>query len=408
VFVPEKEHFETVLSAWMKCKASLAGERAELLLLKMLELADDGHRTQPCAKSISKVINAWTASKRKDGAVRGERILRTVQSLGSDFDWRSKPTAYVSSYNGVIRSFAYSGQEDAPEKCMSLLNEVKTEAGFKDVSPSLPKHLYANVIKAWARNNRTDATEQAQAVFDNMMAEQVLPCPHRLVYNSLSDCWARVGNADRAEATLIKMLHEFKQGNPDYARDNKSFNAVLLAHSRCGDPRAPERAENVFRLMKRLQERYKHIYSSNAIMKPDLATYTILLSAMSASPDIETSRRGQEYFRQLQELYHAGDKGCRPTVVTYTVAIRMWSRIRGDDDDRNEALENAQKLLDEMVQQAEAGHKGLCPNEATFSTFMSVLKNSSVPDKDERVAAIQSKLNELKRAIRLGRLQIPR
>ena len=400
VFVPEKEQFEVCLNAWMNSRRSDAGERAELLLLQMLDLADNGHPTKPCAKSFNKVINAWTSSRHKNGAARGERILRMVQSLEPHFDWHSKPTALASIYNGVIRAIAHTEEEDAPEKCMFLLNEVKTEVGFKNVTPSLPKKLYANVMKAWARSNRTDAAEQAQALFDEMMAEQVLSRPHRLVYNALADCWARVGNADRAEAILMTMLLEFKQGNPDCAPDNSSFNAVLNAFSRCKDPGASERAESVFRLMKTLQEQYKHIDNSNAVLSPDSVTYTFLLWAMSSATDIETSRRGQQYFRQLQQLYHAGDKSCRPTIITYTMAIRLWSNIQGNNNDRNEAFENAQALLDEMIQLAEAGDESLYPNEDTYISFVSVLKNSSVPFKNQRVEEVHKKLNELRRSTR--------
>jgi len=88
---------------------------------------------------------------------------------------------------------------------------------------------------------------------------------------------------------------------------------------------------------------------------------------------VNTARRGEQYLRQLKELYAAGDRSCRPSAVTYTKAILLWSDVRA-----SEAVERAQAILDEMHQLVEAGERGVRPTPVTYRAFMTVLDKSDL------------------------------
>lgn len=398
--LPQKSNFETCLNAWVKCssnkgehgreeEAVMAGERAEILLLKMQELHEcNGIDTKPCVRSIGKVVTAWASavSKRKDAAVRAEAVLHFMQDLDWDNDSERSVKAIADAYLSIIRAYSLSTttNKDAPEKCQALMEELKSQVGgVQNIPQAILRKLCSFLVLAWARSRRKDAAKRAEAAFHRIQREcssaGVEFRPDRFCYGSLLEAWSREPNGERAEAIWNEMHHAYLDNNDGVRKnhrgseilqpDTKSMNLVILAWGRSTgkNPDASRRAEEVFKDMTELHS-----------IKPDVVSYNALLSALAGSKDDPkvAALRGEEYFRQLNDLHSRGDRSCRPTTVTYNQVIKLWSKVKSP-----ESVERAQALLDEMTQRSGGGERHLQHNEQTFKAFSSVLACNGVRDK---------------------------
>jgi hypothetical protein len=67
--------------------------------------------------------------------------------------------------------------------------------------------------------------------------------PDTALYGATIHACAQIGNGERAEHYLQRMLKDYKQGNESAMPSTKVFNAVLLSWLRSGNSESPERAE---------------------------------------------------------------------------------------------------------------------------------------------------------------------
>ena len=100
-----------------------AGQRAELLLQKMLKLYEAGHvDVKPDTISFSSAIAAWTKSGNALAAARTEAILRRMIEFSRQGHNDVKPDTIT--YASVIDAWAKSGDPLAGKKAESLLLEM--------------------------------------------------------------------------------------------------------------------------------------------------------------------------------------------------------------------------------------------------------------------------------------------
>jgi pentatricopeptide repeat protein len=393
--MPTKTHFESCLNAWRNSASGqkVAGQRAELLLLKMDELHKElGLDTQPCIKSIGKVLQCWVDSKHADAAARSESILRLMRE--HYFDCSSDAKTLAEGYANVLRAWSLSGAPDAPEKTQTLFRELLEQVGETNISAKVLQKCYNAMMTAWTRSGRQGAAVAAQSIFDDMdrkcRSGECNFLPGNAMYNSLLQGWARAGNGLRAEEVLAQMDRDYRAGNQDARPDTRSFNSVILAWSKSKDANAVERAEHVFLIM---QELTSTKYGGGGELQPDVVTFNALLSSLNAAGShgitLARARRGEQYLNQLKKLYAAGDSSCRPNAVTYTKTIMLWSNVKSP-----ESAGRAQAMFHEM-------HNVIVFNSQTarsvglaYEAFIKVLEKSDLPDKHERVQQVR---NELKR-----------
>jgi pentatricopeptide repeat protein len=394
--MPTKTHFESCLNAWRNSASGqrVAGQRAELLLLKMDELHKEmGLDTQPCIKSIGKVLQCWVDSKHTDAAARSEAILQLMRE--HYFDSSSDAKTLAEGYANVLRAWSLSGAPGAPEKTQTLFMELVEQVGEKNISAKVLQKCYNAMMTAWTRSGRQGAAAAAQAIFDDMDRKcrngECDFLPGNAMYNSLLQGWARAGNGLRAEEVLAQMDRDYRAGNQDARPDTRSFNSVILAWSKSKDANAVERAEHVFLIMKELTST---TYGGGGELQPDVVTFNALLSSLNAagSHGITLARacRGEQYLNQLKKLYAAGDSSCRPNAVTYTKAIMLWSNVKSP-----ESAGRAQAMFHEM-------HNMIVFNSQTgrsvglaYEAFIKVLEKSDLPDKHERVQQVRDELKRL-------------
>jgi pentatricopeptide repeat protein len=398
--MPTKTHFESCLNGWRNSAAGqrVAGQRAELLLLKMDELHKEmGLDTQPCIKSIGKVLQCWVDSKHQDAAARSEAILRLMRE--HYFDSASDAKTLAEGYANVLRAWSLSGVPEAPEKTEILFRELLEQVGERNISAKILQKCYTAMMTAWTRSGRQDAATAAQAIFDVMDRKcrngECDFLPGNAMYNSLLHAWARAGNGIRAEQILAQMDQDYRAGNENAKPDTKAFNSVILAWSKSEDASAADRAEHVFLIM--TEQTATSIFGH---LQPDVVTFNALLSSLNAAGSYDNdnnvtvaharARRGKQYLQQLKKLYTAGDSSCRPNAVTYTQAIMLWSNVKSP-----ESVERAQVIFNEMHRVVVLNAQTVRSVGLAYEAFIKVLQNSNLPDKHERVQYVRDELKRL-------------
>jgi pentatricopeptide repeat protein len=398
--MPTKTHFESCLNGWRNSKGQrIAGQRAELLLLKMDELHKElDLDTQPCIKSIGKVLQCWVDSRHADAASRSEAILQLMREHyyfadGSSSDNSSSiddVKTLTEGYANVLRAWSLSGLPEAPEKTETLFRDLQEQVGEKNISSKVLEKCYNAMMTALTRSGRKGAAVAAQAIFDDMDRKcrngECDFLPGNQMYNSLLHGWARDGNGLRAEQVLEQMHRDYRAGNQNAKPETRHFNSVMLAWSKSKDANASDRAENVFSLMNTLTA------SGEFDLKPDVVSINALLSSLNAAGthDVATARRGEKYLHELKTLYAAGDSSCRPNAVTYTKAILLWSNVQA-----SESVERAQAMLNEMHKLVVLGSQTARPMALAYEAFIKVLQNSDLPDKHQRAQQVRDGLKRL-------------
>jgi pentatricopeptide repeat protein len=394
--MPTKTHFESCLNAWRNSAAGqrVAGQRAELLLLKMDELHKEMDLdTQPCIKSIGKVLQCWVDSKHTDAAARSEAILQLMRE--HYFDSSSDAKTLAEGYANVLRAWSLSGAPEAPENTERLFRELLDQVGERNISAKVLQKCYNAMVTAWTRSGRQGAAAAAQAIFDDMDRKcrngECDFLPGNAMYNAILHGWARAGNGLRAEEVLAQMDRDYRAGNQDARPDTRSFNSVILAWSKSKDANAVERAEHVFLIMRELTSTK---YGGGGELQPDVVTFNAMLSSLNADGShgitLARARRGEQYLNQLKKLYAAGDSSCRPNAVTYTKAIMLWSNVKSP-----ESAGRAQAMFHEMHNVIVLNNQTARSVGLAYEAFIKVLEKSELPDKHERVQQVRDELKRL-------------
>jgi pentatricopeptide repeat protein len=378
--MPNKTVFDSCLNAWVAYPTRNAGQRAELLVLKMQELHEAGYETKPTYKTYSKIIKAWVNSKHEHALERIDTILQTIERM----DWSDEDNPYnketvAETYLAAMKMCSYTDRSKmAVKKCVDLFSRLNAVLGLKNVEYQTLQHMYAALIYSWAQSEHPETAAKVQEIFKEVDAQHKKKVAessgdlnshlHSSIYQSLLHAYAKTGSGDKAEMILRRMMQEYLEDTEkglDPTKltkiDIKCFNSVLLAWSRSKDPNAPLHAEKLFRQMCQLQT------SKHLNVRLDVVSYNAVLAALAESNDIEKARLGDAYFLQMLE---STDTKCRPTTVTYTKAISLWSNIG-----TQEALDRARELWEEM--KSSNKNANIRPNAPTGKAFLAVLKKSS-------------------------------
>ena len=381
--MPTKVNFDACLNAWVAHPSKSSGYRAELLVLKMLELSENGHDTKPNYKSYSKIVHAWVNSRHENGLARIGKIMEQLERM----DWSSEAdTCHIQqtvaeTYLAAMRACSYLVRnKGAVTLCLDYFSRVDKVLGLKNFDYYTLQLMYAALIYTYAQSALPDTETHVQDLFaeldtrhqkflaDQSGEEEFDPYISIPVYKALLHAFAKTGSGQKAETVLKRMMNEYLDLMDQPAQDvnqlrkidTNCFNSVLLAWSKSTEPDAGLQAEKLFRQM------YQSQSSKNMIVRVDVVSYNAVLSAMAGTTNVDVARRGDAYFRQMLE---SSDPKCRATSITYTKAMALWSNIG-----TKEALQRADELLDEMKT---SDNSHIQPTRYTYKTYLEVLKKCS-------------------------------
>jgi pentatricopeptide repeat protein len=302
--MPKRGHYRDVLNAWTRCDKEIAVERAERILLRMIDFALRASKDIiPDNKTISTVLHMWSTSQRKDAARRAESLLHTIQDLYDKTNQRNYKMG-SSSFLSVISAWSRSNVAEAPDRAEALLFEMqrRCDEGQEDLRPD--RFHYASVITAWGKSGRHDAADSFEDIFEEAVdacgAGHLEARPDTALYGAVISACAQIGDGERAERYLQRMLKDYKQGNGLAEPSTTVYNMVLLSWLRSGNLKAPERAEALFRAMQASSQ------GGEAHVRPDKRSLGLMVEILSNSQNNENVERASHYSQQLKTFRDTG------------------------------------------------------------------------------------------------------
>jgi len=348
----------------------LSGRRAELILLKMQELHEEGRmRVPPSFGTFKKVLDCWANTSEAGAAQRAEDLLSLAEKLYGAGDTNMRPD--LEGYISVITAWSSSYASEAPERIQKHLTTIKKRRAEGDTIFKMNDRIYAALIQAYANSGRENSASTALSIFE-ATPEDMRTTP---VYNALIQ--AQGGDSSKAEDLLQEMHHlYFMDGNDFVEPDVESFNSVLQAWLRSGSPMTAWRCDGIFKRMQSLSS------SGELNAKPNSRTFDLVISALAQDWGAELGKL-DSYLSLLKQHYQSGECDCAPTVTSYTEAIKAW--CRKDDDPR--AFLRAKALLDEMHELAKDGVDSVRPNRNTYEVYLKALSQQRFLDARAELAS---------------------
>eukprot|EP00957_Ditylum_brightwellii_P207941 15355213-Ditylum_brightwellii.AAC.1 len=281
VVSPNAYAYNTVISAWSKCKDLkhkhqqqqqhdkeetlpqkediCPGIIAETLLYTMMKQYQDGNdNMEPNVVSFNGVIAAWSNSNTIESGERGERLLHQMVDIKSNNSNQMMIPPDIITYNSVLHAYATSskcGSFDAANKALNLLHKMENEEFH--IKPDV--YSYATVMDAFAQRGTGGGSSSSG---------------DDIILSGATSATIGVESAETVQYLLQKMKRS-KTIHPNTV----CYNAALLAWARSTHFDCAERCELLLREMEK-QEGKRHY----ATAKPDRISYNTLLQAYANSP----------------------------------------------------------------------------------------------------------------------------
>ena len=323
--------FNIVLNAWSK---ALNAPRAEALLGRMVHMHEKGILPfGPNEVSYSTVADAWKRMPGDDAesnVEEAERVLDLMHEMkGDEKAW---PTAAdfkedLVSFNQELDLFAREGFPEAAETAeMMLFDSIREAATASDGS----KHIGCDIIS----------------------------------FNTVLNCWAKLGNPQRADALLSRLEHLSDIGVLPFGPNSVSFATVISSWANSKLKRAPYECEALLDKVEGLcDEDDDEPVSNVAPITPTIHMYAATITAWSRSKRSDAAHRAGQVLGRLERLYNAKkDRLLKPNSVLYTAIIQCWGRCKDAD-----ALDRAEAIFQRMKKSEDPD---MMPTEHTYSALL--------------------------------------
>jgi pentatricopeptide repeat protein len=374
---PDTTTYTTLINIY----AQIGDIRKALDLFDRMQSGVDTFKNEVCRPNMhtyATILNALQNSTLSDAVEKAEQIFSTISS----------PSTYT--YNTLINMYAQQGNV---EKSLSLLQQMQSafESGTnQECGPNLC--TYNIVLNALDKSNRSDAGEQAEAVFNTISS------PDTVAYTTLLNISARKGDIEKALDLLSKMHLDFDSGENKHCRPNFfTYNTILVALQNSNRPDAIEKAETIFKavtspntvmystLLNMYAQRgdfekavsFLHDMQSdfksgkNVNCQPNLQTYNTVLNALQKSKRSDVTKKAEQIFNAVPV----------PDTFTYNTLINVYAQ-RGNINKALDLLQRMQSAFDSET------NKSCCPNVLTYATVLKALEKSDRSDVVEKAEAI--------------------
>ena len=428
---------------------------------------------QPDIISFGSVIHGWSRSQRRDAPEHAYEWLNRIKALRNQHDsWENGLQLTAVLYTSIIMAYTRVGDAERAEQILEellLASEGKTSAEAALLKPDI--FTFNAVMSAWSRNAASDnysrssslsaqkrqkrprqqqrrernskiatdyhAAERVQSLLSRMTKLHNIGYlddgPNLVSYNILIDCWSKL--AASTSPIGSRLNHHRKQSSkqriqeyglppeqraedilrylqnhsdPKLQPNNRSYNMVIAAYARVGNV---DKAEAV------LQEMLTEYQAGGINVKPDVRSFTSLLSSYShlaqniasrersvliSNPSqrmqtvIDIAERAETVLRHMQQLHKSGRFDVKPNVQSYSSVIGCWAQASSPlkkgaikrqvlNDNRDEerrpdteyfAAERAEALLREMQQQDDPS---VSPDERTYANVMNAWARAGKP-----------------------------
>jgi hypothetical protein len=354
-----------------------AAQKAEDLLLHMSELSKQGHVSntnsiQVNTISFNIVLKAWSNSGGGiHGAQRAEAVLRMMMKLHGQGHENIKPDAY--SFSTVINSYSNVNPDDvliAVEKVMDLLEVL--EGSFISTSDAINinscYNAAANVI---VKNGVEDAVLRIEELMNRMKNLDAAPDSNMLT----SLCIAYISEGSdksfqRGKDLLVEMMNDPES---NFEPNSIPFNALLASVLKSESADKLNYAEELMAAMDGV--------GGNA--RPDLTSYSMIISALSRSTCDNSEEKAVEYMRKMLKSYRGRYEKAKPDSFVFNCIISMLARSKHDWADNV-----IYRTLKAMESQQARGNTSVVPDTITYNMVIGKLAQKKTVDNAKKMMTL--------------------
>lgn len=282
------------------------------------------------------------------------------------------------SFNIVLQALARRHSVESAHAADNLLRVLWQETNLRADSYS-----YSAVLHAYAKSGggRTAALRATELLQDFVQLSMLTDAPkHKsprtdICHNAVIDAWAVSGDAlagHRAEQILRQL-----QQDPRRSATRVSFNAVIKAYARCGQP---EEAQRILDEMRDLAQ-------FDSSVKPDKVSLSTCIHAWAKSTkDFHLAACSADALlcEMEQAFNETGDESLRPDIVAYSSVLSAMAKSPAGSSSK--ALE----LLDRMKRSGKES-----PNAAFLNTWIHLLSKTN--ETQTAVSSAEAILEYMKR-----------
>eukprot|EP00980_Cylindrotheca_fusiformis_P007024 scaffold1475_cov111-Cylindrotheca_fusiformis.AAC.3 len=305
---PNAVSFGTVLKAWASSKSSheikAAPDRAEALFRKLFELHQSGwDRCKPDVVIFASLIQCWGKSEQRGAAEKAESLLRKMQQLANE-EGETDMVPDTICWNLAIQSWSRAGNGERAE---ALFKEMLA-AYIRDRDDRQKPNIitFTAVLSGWAKTrfyrHAPKRAEQLLEQMEKLHESGALDVkPNCVSYSILLDCLAyskKQSSAEKAERILQKMK---QSDDHDFHPNVISYNSVIKAWSYTKDPRA---VDKVFALLEELLEKSE----TDPKLTPNANTFGSVLKTIADSR-LDDKRERAESLLLIMEKYGVSKRG---------------------------------------------------------------------------------------------------
>eukprot|EP00977_Amphora_coffeiformis_P006716 scaffold1475_cov167-Amphora_coffeaeformis.AAC.9 len=358
---PNQSTFLAVISALGKTGQV---DRAESVMQQMEDLYQE--ILDPSVRPNRACYGALVWAHVKSGKSSKDQAEATMLRMSNHCDLDA------DSWDGVLASWAHSGDEDAAERIATVIqwlekedNEDTLSSSSSTTNSSTQVTKYNSLMGSFARSKSPQQGARLATDLFQWMHEQEDERlhPNANTYISLLNALQKANNPSQADSILRLACQEFRANDKSLRLEATHFNICLSAWSESDDMKASQHAKSLLSEMEKIG------------ISPDLVTYNTLLKLYSKH--LHPKRRAEKcvsLLREVGKLHHEGRLSSGPDIVSYNTVMAALSRF-GDYKSKEQAI----SLFTEMQ------HRGLKPDRATYNTLMSIYAKLEEPENVEKV-----------------------
>lgn len=369
---PDEVTYNTIMNYYAsRNDGYYSAQLAEDYLLQLSQLSQKDQGVRITSTSFNIVIKAWCRCG-MEGIHRARGLLDMMTKLynqGHDV----APTAVT--FSTVIDAYSKLDKEnalEAVEEALHLLDRME-ESPIEDVEYVIS--CYNSMANVYIKMSE-GAGEKVRELMSRMKNMDAVP--DERMYTKCMEAYAKEGEIDVAEAVLGEMTEAL--GNPNSVSFNTLLDVLLKT--------------NTDESMKLAEELFVKMDSIGGDSRPDVASYSMIISALSRSSTEGSEKKAVDYLRRMLRSYNNDHYvKAKPNSFVFNCVITMLDRCN-----KEWAEDVMYNTLMSMENQDRQGNKSVIPDTITYNTVIAKLAKRPTKENAKKVMRLMSKMGKKEEA----------
>ena len=407
--------YHLVIECWIKSNVKDAIKPAEHLLRELLNRGKillpydiDGEAIGHVNSSFALVVHTLLRMDDEQSVEKANSLIKRIQSLYNNTKCGLEPN--VTALNAILNALCHSNDENSAREAKDLLWEMVKmhQSDTKcDMEPSTTSfavvihHLAklgdiggARDILQWMVRLHEDGTISVQPdifCFNSLLdglgktssqtaaqeIEDILTemedtggglRPDRLSYTCCIHAYARLGDAEKAEYILRRMINAYEMGNEGARPDVTAFGACVDAWARTSSGGTMHGAERAEALVSLQEELYRE--GSGDDMAPTVALYNALINAWAHSKATKSDGKAFDVLERMENF------DIKPNTTTFNAILTALARSGSGEA----AVDKAEMTLKQMENSDD-----VIPDVITYNSYLDCLARNGTSNATNRV-----------------------